>query len=47
MARGVRQAANDFWGLPIPNADKTYSAQPAAELIASVVKQNPERSPFL
>lgn len=38
----VRQAANDFWGLPLPNADKTYPVQDAAELIVSVVNQNPE-----
>ena len=39
---GLRQSANNFWGLPIPNADKTYSVQAAAELMVSVIKQSPE-----
>ena len=38
---GLRQAANNFWGLPIPNADKTYPAQTAPELMVSVINQSP------
>jgi pyrimidine-specific ribonucleoside hydrolase len=38
---GVRQAANNFWGLPIPNADKTYPVQTAPELMISIIHQSP------
>jgi inosine-uridine nucleoside N-ribohydrolase len=38
----IRQAANTFWGWPIPNANKTYPVQNDADLIISVVKQSPE-----
>ncbi len=38
---GLRQAANTFWGWPIPNAEKTYPAQPAPELMVSVIRQSP------
>jgi pyrimidine-specific ribonucleoside hydrolase len=38
---GMRQSANDFWGFPIPNAEKTYPAQPAAELMVSLINQSP------
>lgn len=37
---GVRQAANEFWGLPIPNADKTYPAQTAPELMVSLINHS-------
>ncbi len=37
----LRQGANNFWGLPIPNADRTYPAQNAADLMMSVVNQSP------
>jgi pyrimidine-specific ribonucleoside hydrolase len=39
---GLREKANNFWGLPIPNADKTYPTHDASEMIASTVKQSPE-----
>lgn len=38
---GVRQAGNVFWGLPIPNADKTYPVQTAPELMVSIITQSP------
>ena len=38
----LRQGANDFWGWPIPNADRTYPAQDAADLMVSVITQSPE-----
>lgn len=39
---GVRQAADNFWGWPIPNPNKTYPVQNDADLIISVVKQSPQ-----
>lgn len=39
---GVREASNAFWGLPLPNADKTYPFQNAAELMVSVIRQSPQ-----
>lgn len=36
----LREGANEFWGHPIPNADKTYPVQDAAELIVSIAKQS-------
>ena len=38
----ITEAANKFWNTPIPNAGKTYPAQPSAELIVSVINQSPE-----
>lgn len=38
----LRQSANNFWGWPIPNAEKTYPVQDDADLIISVVKQSQE-----
>ncbi len=38
----VLQASDDFWGLPLPNAEKTYPAQDAAELMVAVIYQSPE-----
>lgn len=38
----LRQLANNFWGLPIPNADQTYPTQDASALMVSVVGQGPE-----
>lgn len=37
-----RQAANDFWGFPLPNAEKTYDVSDAAELIVSILSQSAE-----
>ena len=37
----LREVANNFWGLPIPNASKTYPAQAAPELMVSVINQSP------
>ena len=36
----MRQAAGEFWGHPIPNADKTYPVEEAAELIVSIANQS-------
>jgi purine nucleosidase/pyrimidine-specific ribonucleoside hydrolase len=38
----VRDASNGFWGLNLPNADKTYPAFPAPELFVSVLNQSAE-----
>ena len=38
----ARQAANDFWGFPLPYAEKTYEVSDAAELIVSIPSQSPE-----
>ena len=38
----LRQVADNFWGWPIPNPNKTYPVQDDADLIISVVKQSPE-----
>jgi pyrimidine-specific ribonucleoside hydrolase len=38
----LRESSNDFGGLPIPNADKTYPVQDAAELIVTTVNESPE-----
>jgi len=35
----MRQAAGEFWGHPIPNADKTYPVEDAAELMVSIANQ--------
>ncbi len=35
----LRQSAGNFWGLPIPNADKTYPTQDASELMVSIINQ--------
>jgi purine nucleosidase/pyrimidine-specific ribonucleoside hydrolase len=39
---GMRLAANDFWGFPIPLADRTYPAEDAAAMMASVVTASDE-----
>ncbi len=36
----VRQFGNDFWGLPIPNPEKTYPVQPSPELMVSILNQS-------
>ena len=38
----ARQAANDFWGFPLPNAEKTYAVSNAADLIVSTLNQSTE-----
>ncbi len=38
----LRESSDNFGGLPIPNADKTYPVQDAAELIVSTVDESPE-----
>jgi pyrimidine-specific ribonucleoside hydrolase len=35
----LRQSANNFWGLSLPNAQKTYPVQDAAQLMVSILKQ--------
>ena len=42
----MRQAAGDFWGHPIPNADKTYPVEDAAELMVSIANQASEPVTF-
>jgi pyrimidine-specific ribonucleoside hydrolase len=37
----LRQSSNKFWGLTVPNAQKTYPVQTDADLIISVVKSSP------
>ncbi len=39
---GLRESANNFWGFPIPNGDKTYSVQPAPDLMVSLINQSAE-----
>ena len=34
----MREGANDFWGLPLPNAERTYPVQDVASLLVSVSK---------
>jgi inosine-uridine nucleoside N-ribohydrolase len=38
----ITESADAFWHMPKPNAGKTYPAQPAADLIISVIKGSPE-----
>jgi len=38
----IREASSNFWGFPIPNAEKTYQAHPSPELIVSVLRQSPQ-----
>ncbi|MFX0145224.1 MAG: nucleoside hydrolase [Candidatus Hodarchaeota archaeon] len=38
----VREASSNFWGFPIPNAEKTYQSHPAPELIVSLLRQSPQ-----
>lgn len=38
----LRQSADNFWGWPIPNRNKTDPVQEDADLIISLVKQSPE-----
>jgi pyrimidine-specific ribonucleoside hydrolase len=38
----MRESANNFWGWPIPNQDKTYPATPAADLYISILNQASE-----
>ena len=38
----LRESSDNFGGMPIPNADKTYPVQDAAELIVSTVSESPE-----
>jgi purine nucleosidase/pyrimidine-specific ribonucleoside hydrolase len=35
----LRQGANNFWGLPIPNAEKIYPLQDAPELMIRILNQ--------
>ena len=39
---GVRQAADNFWGQPVPNQNKTYPVTDAASLIVSMLNQSSE-----
>ena len=38
----LRQVANNFWGLPIPNPEKVYPAQDSAELMVSILNESSE-----
>jgi purine nucleosidase/pyrimidine-specific ribonucleoside hydrolase len=37
----MRQAAGEFWGHPIPNADRTYPVEQAAGMMVSIANQAP------
>jgi len=37
---GLREGSGNFWGLPLPNADRTYPTQDASELMVSVIRQS-------
>jgi inosine-uridine nucleoside N-ribohydrolase len=38
----LREVSDEFWGLPVPNLQKTFPAQDAAELMVSLLSQAPE-----
>jgi len=38
----LRESAGNFWGLPLPNADRTYPSRDASELMVSVIRQSPQ-----
>ena len=38
----IRERAGNFWGMPIPNAEKTYPVQDSADLFISIIKNSPE-----
>jgi inosine-uridine nucleoside N-ribohydrolase len=38
----LRQSADNFWGLPLPNPQKTYLVQDSAQLMVSILNQAPE-----
>jgi len=38
----LRQLSDNFWDYPLPNADKTYPFQDAANLMVSIINQTPE-----
>ena len=38
----VRDASNGFWGISIPNMEKTYATSPAPELFVSLLNQSAE-----
>jgi pyrimidine-specific ribonucleoside hydrolase len=38
----LRESSGNFWGLPLPNADRTYPTQDAAQLMVTVIKQSPQ-----
>ncbi len=39
---GLRQGADNFWGLPIPNAEKVYPLQEAPELMVRILNRASE-----
>jgi inosine-uridine nucleoside N-ribohydrolase len=38
----LRQSSGDFWGLPVPNPDKSYPVQDAAVLMVSTINASPD-----
>lgn len=38
----LREGSGNFWGLPLPNADRTYPSQDASQLMVAVIKQSPQ-----
>ena len=38
----MRRASNDFWDLPLPNAEKSYPVQDAATLMVTTINQSPQ-----
>jgi inosine-uridine nucleoside N-ribohydrolase len=38
----LREGSGNFWGLPLPNADRTYPTQDACQLMVAVIKRSPQ-----
>lgn len=38
----MRRASNDFWGLPLPDPQKSYPVQDAAKLMVATINQSPQ-----
>jgi purine nucleosidase/pyrimidine-specific ribonucleoside hydrolase len=38
----LRQSADNFWGLPVPNPQRIYPVQDSAQLMISIINQAPE-----
>ncbi len=38
----IRQLANGFWGIPVPNTDKSYEIAPSPQLIVGLLNDSPD-----
>lgn len=38
----LREGSGNFWGLPLPNADRTYPTRDASQLMVAAIKQSPQ-----